>query len=93
MGPDEISDEDFNDLDEHDVREQLADEARDIIDPSEEMKIVAHCDVCDRRPGNRMVMAYGIETWVCDICSCVEQESKNVDAMGRVMDHFLSKLR
>lgn len=31
--------------------------------------MTAFCDVCDKRPGNRMVIVCGIETWVCDVCS------------------------
>lgn len=36
---------------------------------------VALCDCCDRRPGNRMIIACGVETWICDVCSGVETES------------------
>jgi hypothetical protein len=37
--------------------------------PTEPPKRVALCDCCDERPGVRTVVAFGIETWVCDPCS------------------------
>jgi Zn-finger nucleic acid-binding protein len=46
----------------------------------------ANCDVCDSRPGVRSVLAYGIETWVCDLCSGVELDSKRVEHMIKAVD-------
>ena len=53
------------------------------------MSTGALCDVCDTRPGVATIIAYGIETFVCDQCRGVEQESKNVEVMGRMFDYFL----
>lgn len=40
---------------------------------------VALCDCCDQRPGTRMIVACGIETWVCDVCDvCSECEEEDV---------------
>lgn len=30
---------------------------------------VADCDACGKRPGTHTVVAFGIETWACDVCT------------------------
>jgi hypothetical protein len=35
---------------------------------TESMQHAALCDVCAQRPGDRRVLAAGIETWVCGPC-------------------------
>ena len=30
---------------------------------------VADCDACGKRPGTHTIIAFGIETWACDVCT------------------------
>lgn len=53
-----------------DLEERIAE--REACDEDEGDEPVSACDVCDTRPGNHTVIAYGTETWVCDVCSGVE---------------------
>lgn len=36
--------------------------------PRVDTEHAALCDVCEQRPGDRRVLAAGIETWVCGPC-------------------------
>lgn len=47
-----------------------------IYAPAEKPLEVALCDCCDERPGTRMIVACGIETWVCDVCSGSEEDTE-----------------
>jgi hypothetical protein len=42
--------------------------------PAESPHEVALCDCCDERPGTHMVIACGLEMWVCDVCSDGDRE-------------------
>lgn len=39
---------------------------------------VALCDCCDQRPGTHMIIACGIETWVCDVCADGDREPEEL---------------
>ena len=39
---------------------------------------VADCDCCGDRPGTHIVIACGIETWVCDRCADGDREPGEV---------------
>jgi hypothetical protein len=51
------------------------------------------CDICDMRPGNRTIIAYGTETWVCDICcGDVEASNRACEYTMKVIDQVMDSL-